>query len=110
MLKSIRTIMILGCLVFPVASFGSSEGDAKSDQKMAAKIHKAISKDYSLKSDAGTVNVTVQSGVVTLKGTVRSDERRVDIQGLAEVLLIRGGSDDHIHTAVIHNELTVPSK
>ena len=107
MLKSIRTITILGCLVFPLASFGSTEGDAKSDQKMAAKIQKAIARDYSLMSDAGTVNVTVQGGVVTLKGTVRSDERRVDMQGLAEVVLIRNVPDDQIHTAIIHNELTL---
>ena len=77
---------------------------------MAAKIQKAIAKDYSLQADAGTVNVTVQGGVVTLKGTVRSDERRVDMQGAAELVLIRHAPDDHIHTAVIHNELTVPSK
>ena len=104
--------MILGCLAFPLASFGAFrfKKNPNSDPALTAKIQKAIAKDYALKSDAGTVSVTVQNGVVTLKGTVRSDERRVDIQGLAEVLLIRGGSDDHIHTAVIHNELTVPSK
>lgn len=107
MLKTIRTIMIMGCLVFPLASFGSSEGDAKSDRKMTAKIQKAIAKDYALQSDAGTVNVIVQNGVVTLKGTVRTDERRVDVQGVAEMLLIRDALPDRIHTAVIHNELTV---
>lgn len=112
MLKSIRTIMILGCLVFPLASFGAFKfkRNANSDAELTAKIQKAIAKDYALKSDAGTVNVTVQGGVVTLKGTVRSDERRVDIEGLAEMVLLRKLPDDQIHTAVIHNELTVPAK
>jgi len=112
MLKSIRTFIILGCLVFPLASFGAFrfKKKAKSDPEMAATIQKAIAKDLSLQSDAGTVSVTVQDGVVTLKGTVRSDERRVDMQGLAEVVLIRNVPDDQIHTAVIHNELTVTSK
>ena len=112
MLKSIRTIMIIGCLAFPVASFGAFrfKKNAQSDPELTVRIQKAIAKDYSVQSDAGTVNVSVQNGVVTLKGTVRSDERRVDIQGLAEVVLIRNVPDDQIHTAVIHNELTVPSK
>ena len=67
MRKSIRTITIVGSLMLPLASFGSSEGDAKTDQKLTAKIQKGIAKDDSLKADSGTVNVTVESGVVTLK-------------------------------------------
>jgi hypothetical protein len=112
MLKSIRTIMILGCLVFPLASFGAFKfkKNANSDPELTARIQKAIAKDYALQSDAGTVSVTVQNGVVTLKGTVRSDERRVDMQGVAELVLLRSVPDDQIHTAVIHNELTVPPK
>ena len=112
MLKSIRTITILGFLVFPLASFGAFrfKKNPNSDPALTARIQKAIAKDYALKSDAGNVSVTVQNGVVTLKGTVRTDERRVDIQGLAEVVLLRSVPDDQIHTAVIHNELTVPSK
>ncbi len=45
MLKSIRTITIMGCLMLPLASYGSADQDAKSDQEMAAKIQKAIAKD-----------------------------------------------------------------
>ena len=107
MLKSIRTITIMSCLMLPLASYGASGGDAKTDQKLTAKIQKAIAKDYSLKADAGTVSVTVQNGDVTLKGTVRSDERRVDIAGVAEVVLLRKVPDERIHTAVVHNQLTV---
>ena len=111
MLKSIRTITIMGCLI-PLAAFGAKQpkddkDTAKSDQKLTARIHKAIAKDYSLQSDAGTISVAVQNGVVTLKGTVRSDERRVDVEGLAEMVLLRKVPDDQVHAAVIHNELTV---
>jgi osmotically-inducible protein OsmY len=107
MLKTIRTITIMSSLMLPLASFGSSEGDAKSDQKMAAKIQKAIAKDDSFKADAGTVNVIVQNGVVTLKGMVRSDERRADIQGKAESFVIQATPADRIHSVVVHNELSV---
>jgi hypothetical protein len=107
MLKSIRTITILGCMMFPLASFGSSEGDAKSDQKLTAKIQKALAHDYSLKASASAVNVIVESGVVTLKGAVRTDEQRTDIQGKAESLAIQATPIDRIHSVVVHNELTL---
>jgi hypothetical protein len=95
------------CLLLPLASFGASEGDAKSDSDLAAKIQKAIAKDDSLKADAGTVNVTVENGVVALKGMVSSDERRAAIQGKAESFAIQATPIDRIHSVVVHNELTV---
>jgi hypothetical protein len=110
MLKSIRTITIMGCLIFPLASFGASEQDAKFDQKLAEKIQRKIAKDDSLKSDAGTVNVSVENGVVTLKGTASSDERRADIQGKAESQAIQASPTDRIHSVIVHNELTVAPK
>lgn len=105
--KTIRTIAIIGCLMFPLMSHGSSEGDAKSDQKLAEKIQKSIANDDSLKADAGAVNVTVESGVVTLKGMVSTDERKVDIQGKAESFAIQSAALDRIHSVIVHNELTV---
>ncbi len=107
MLKTIRTITIVGCLMFPLASFGSSEGNAKSNQKLADRIQKQIAKDDSLKADSGNVNVIVESGVVTLKGTVRSDERRSDIQAKAESEAIQVTPIDQIHSVVVNNQLTV---
>ena len=107
MLKTIRTITIMGSLMLPIVSFGASEGDAKSDQKLAAKIQRKIAKDDSLKSDAGTVKVIVESGVVTLKGIASSDERRADMQAKAESQAIQVTPIDRIHTVVVHNELTV---
>jgi hypothetical protein len=107
MLKTIRTIMIMGLLLLPVASFGSSEGDAKSDTDLAAKIQKAIAKDHSFSADAANVNVVVQNGIVTLKGTVRSDEERAAMQAKAESLAIQATPIDRIHTVVVHNELAL---
>ena len=108
-LKPIRTIVIVGSLMLPLSSFGAffKRKDAKSDPEMAARIQKAIAKDDSFKADAGTVTVIVENGVVTLKGTVRSDERRADIQGKAESEAIQVAPIDRINTVVVHNELTV---
>jgi len=95
------------CLLLPLASFGASKGDARSDSDLAAKIQKGIAKDDSLKAYASAVNVTVQNGLVTLKGAVRSDEQRADIQAKAESFAIQAAPIDRIHTVVVHNELTV---
>ncbi len=51
--------------------------------------------------------MVVQNGVVTLKGTVRSDEQRSDMQAKAESLMIQAAPLKSIHTVVVHNELTV---
>lgn len=101
----------MGCLLFPLTSFGASdEGDAKSDSDMAAKIQEAIGKDDSLKASASAVNVTVQNGVVTLKGVVGSDEVSQSIQAKAESKVIQATPIDRIHTVVVHNELTVANQ
>jgi osmotically-inducible protein OsmY len=109
MLKTIRRITIVSGLIFPLASFGAEEQskNARSDQKLAAKIQKSIGKDDSFKAYAGAVNVTVQNGVVTLKGAVQSDEQRSDIQAKAESEAIQVAPSDRINTVVVHNELTV---
>jgi hypothetical protein len=110
MLKCIRTITIISSLMLPLAAYGSSEGDgAKADQKLTVKIQKAIAKDDSLSADAGAVSVTVENGLVTLKGAVRSDERRADIQAKAESEVIQVTPLDRIHSVVVRNQLTVSS-
>ena len=107
MLKTIRTIALVGCLAFPLASVGSSEGDVKSDSDMTAKIQKAIASDDSLKASAGAVSVTVENGVVTLKGMVRSDELSQSIEAKAESLVIQATPIDRVHSVVVQNQLTV---
>jgi len=114
MLHTIRTITIIGCLALPLASFGAGDakGDrgAKFDQDLAAKIHKSLAKDDSLKAYASDVNVDVKDGQVTLKGTVQSDEQSQDIQGKAESQTIQMMPINQIHTVVVHNELIVSPK
>jgi len=109
MLKTIRMMTIVSCLLFPLASFGAEEQskNARSDQELAAKIEKSIGKDDSLKAYANAVDVIVQNGQVTLKGAVRSDEQRSDIQAKAESEAIQVTPVDRINTVVVHNELTV---
>ena len=106
-MKTIRTITIMSSLMLPLALFGASEGDAKVDQKLAAKIQKEIAKDDSLKAYASAVNVTVQGGQVTLKGAVKSDEQSQDIQAKAESEVIQVTPINRINTVVVRNELTV---
>jgi osmotically-inducible protein OsmY len=109
MLKSIRMITIVSSLMFPLTSFGAffRKKDAVSDPEMAARIQQAIAKDDSLTADAASVTVIVENGVVTLKGTVRSDERRAAVQGKAESFAIQAAPLDRIHSVIVHNELTV---
>jgi len=95
------------CLMLPLISFGASDRDPKSDQKMAEKTRKSIATDDYLKAYANAVDVIVQNGQVTLKGAVRSDEQRSDIQAKAESEAIQVTPVDRINTVVVHNELTV---
>jgi osmotically-inducible protein OsmY len=109
MLKTIRRLTLVSCLIFPLVSFGAEEQskNPRCDQKLAAKIQKSIGKDDSLKAYAGAANVIVQNGVVTLKGAVQSDEQRSDIQAKAESEAIQVTPLDRIDTVIVHNELTV---
>jgi BON domain-containing protein len=114
MMKTIRTITIIGCLMLPLVSFGAGDpkGDrgAKFDRDLAAKIHKSLAKDDSLKAYVSAVNVDVKDGQVTLKGTVQSDEQSQDIQAKAESETIQVTPIDQIDMVAVHNELTVSSK
>jgi len=96
-------------LLLPLASFGAEDQpkDDRSDQDLAARIEKSIGKDDSLKAYANAVDVIVQNGQVTLKGAVRSDEQRSDIQAKAESEAIQATPVDRINAVVVHNELTV---
>jgi len=93
MLKNCRTSVIIGCVVVPLGLFGSSqspaERSAKAEQELAAKIRKSVAKDASLPPASRNVDVTIENGVVTLKGTVQSDAESQAIQGKAESVVIQ---------------------
>jgi len=111
MLKTIRMMTIVSGLLLPLVSFAAEEQskEVKFDQKLVAKIQKSIGKDDSLKAYAGAVNVSVENGVVTLKGAVQTDEQRSDIQAKAESEVIQVTPIARINTVVVRNELTVAS-
>jgi BON domain len=93
MLKNILTSVIIGCVVLPLGLFGASESpaerSAKAEQELAAKIRKSVAKDASLPPASRNVDVTIENGVVTLKGTVQSDAESQAIQGKAESVVIQ---------------------
>jgi len=93
MLKNLQTAVIIGCVALPLGLFGSSENpaerSAKAEQELALKIQKSVAKDNSLPPASRNVDVTVQNGVVTLKGTVQSDAESQTIQGKAESVVIQ---------------------
>jgi len=95
------------CLALPVMAFAASNGDNTPDQKVVAKIQKALAKDDSLKAYASAVSVSLERGVVTLKGTVQSDEQSQDIEAKAESEVIQRTPIDRIHEVVVSNQLTV---
>jgi len=54
--------------------------EKKSDRQTAQQIRKAITGDKSLSTYAHNVKVIVQDGTVTLKGPVRSDDEKKNIE------------------------------
>jgi hypothetical protein len=123
MLDTIRAMTIIGCLALPLVLFAAGETPAdaqenkasqkkvNADQKLAKKIRKSVAKDNSLQPSSRNIEVSVENGVVTLKGLVQSDEESQAIQGRAESLLIQQTPDqlvtDSSFRNQIHNELVV---
>ena len=105
---SIRSIAIISSLTLPLALIAAHQ-DASGDRHLAEKIQKAVAKDdsHSLSSSAHGVKVIVEDGVITLRGTVQSDEERQAIQGEAESFAIQARNKAFADAAEIHNELTV---
>jgi len=53
------------------------------DRELAQKIRKAITNDNSISTDGHNVKVIVRNGMVTLKGPVRSEEEKKNIESKA---------------------------
>ena len=116
----IRSMAMIGCVTLPLALLAAPEKpdppadqtqhqDAKADRHLAEKIQKAVVKDESrsLSASAHSVKVIVENGVITLKGTVQSDEESQAIQGEAEAFAVQARDEASSDAAEIHNELTV---
>jgi hypothetical protein len=115
MLKTIRNIAIVGCLAMPfaLASRSSTKGDSakevKATRELARKIQKAVAKDQGLQPSSRNIDVTIQNSIVTLKGTVQSDEESQAILGKAESLVNQNTPDELINAPemTFDNELIV---
>jgi osmotically-inducible protein OsmY len=57
--------------------------DNRSDRELTQQVRKAIVKDKSLSTYAHNVKVITQNGMVTLKGPVRSEEKKKAIEAKA---------------------------
>lgn len=62
----------------------------KADRQMIQKIRKAVVSDKSLSTAAHNVNITSQDGVVTLKGTVKSEDEKKAIEDKAAEIAGQG--------------------
>jgi len=122
MLETVRGVVMVGLLALSPGLFASaekpteaqenkaSEKQAKADHKLAVKIQKSVAKDDSLPPASRNIEVSVQNGIVTLKGEVQSDEESQAIQGKAESLMIDQTPDELVSTSsrdMIHNEIVV---
>jgi len=62
------------------------QGNSKTDVELTAKIRRAIMSDKNLSTSAHNVKIITQSGVVTLKGPVKSAEERTTVAAKAKEL------------------------
>jgi hypothetical protein len=94
-------ITVIGSLALPFGLLGAdrtSQDATKADRRLAAKIKKEVAKDDSLPPSSRNVEVTVQNRIVTLKGTVQSDEESQAILGDAESVAINVTPDRLINS------------
>jgi hyperosmotically inducible periplasmic protein len=73
----------------------------KADRQMIQKIRKAVVSDKSLSTAAHNVNITSQDGVVTLRGSVKSEDEKKAIEDKAAEIAGQGK---------VTSELTVATK
>ncbi len=74
----------------------------KADRQLMRRIRRAVVADKSLSTEAHNITITSQDGAVTLRGTVKSDEEKKNIEDKAAGIAGQGK---------VTNELTVaPAK
>lgn len=62
----------------------------KADRQLTQKIRKAVVADKTLSMDAHNVNISSQDGMVTLKGTVKSDDEKKAVEDKAAEIAGQG--------------------
>lgn len=80
------------------ATTADKQGQNPADRELTHKIRKSIMRDKTLSTYAQNIKIVAQDGKVTLKGPVRSDDERANIQAKAVAI---AGADN------VSNELEV---
>jgi hyperosmotically inducible protein len=70
-----------------------------SDQEITRQIRKSIHADNSLSTYGHNVKIVTQSGKVTLRGPVRSDDEKSNIEAKAVAVAGQGNVDDQLNVA-----------
>ena len=90
-----RAVLVGSLLAVPVAATSTSAGtlvpqapqaQTSPDTEIRAKVYKAIADDKALADYAQTLKVIVSSGLVTLKGSVRSEADKKAIGQKADAI------------------------
>ena len=58
--------------------------NAAGDRKLLAAVRRTVVKDKTLSTSAHNVKIVVADGVVTLRGPVKSDEEKAEVESLAK--------------------------
>ena len=69
------------------------------DRELTKKIRSSIYKDKSLSTYAHNIKIISQNGTVTLKGPVRSDDEKADIEAKAIAIAGAGNVTDQLTVA-----------
>ena len=67
----------------PTAASAQEQAQSTKDRELARKLRRAIVSDKSLSTYAHNIKIVAQNGVVTLRGTVRSDDEKSAITAKA---------------------------
>ncbi len=76
----------------------------KSDRETARKIRQSIVKDKSLSTNAHNVKIIAQGGTVTLKGPVRSEEEKQNVEQKAAEIAGKNNVKSEIQVAEKSNK------
>ena len=76
----------------------AQQAQATPDSEIAAKIHKAIADDKAIAGYAQTLKIIVSDGLVSLKGSVRSDADKKAIGAKADAI---AGEENVMNNLVI---------
>jgi osmotically-inducible protein OsmY len=81
------------------ATTADSQKMTPADRELTKKIRSSIYKDKSLSTYAHNIKIISQNGTVTLKGPVRSDDEKADIEAKAIAIAGAGNVTDQLTVA-----------